>query len=65
MITKLKKILIKYFPALILFIVRQYIDLDFIKDLNPFTSETKEFLMEIMVKKAKDLTDKIILKVQV
>jgi hypothetical protein len=43
MITKLKYILIKYFPAVIFFIVKNYIGLDFINDFNPFTSETKEF----------------------
>src|SRR5436853_7855679 len=43
MITKLKYFIIKYFPAIIFFIVKNYIGLDFINDFNPFTSETKEF----------------------
>ena len=43
MITKLKYFLIKYFPAVIFFIIKNYIGLDFINDFNPFTSETKEF----------------------
>src|SRR5438045_629961 len=43
MITKLKYFFIKYFPAVIFFIIKNYIGLDFINDFNPFTSETKEF----------------------
>jgi hypothetical protein len=43
MITKLKYFLIKHFPAVIFFIVKNYIGLDFINDFNPFSSETKEF----------------------
>lgn len=39
----LKGFLIKYFPAIILFIVKNYFGLDFLNDFNPFTSETKEF----------------------
>ena len=42
MITKLKYFLIKYFPAVIFFIIKNYFGLDF-NDFNPFTSETKEF----------------------
>jgi hypothetical protein len=40
---KFKYYLIKYFPAVIFFIVKNYFGLDFINDFNPFTSKTKEF----------------------
>ena len=39
----LKGFLVKYFPAIIFFIVKNYFSLDFINDFNPFSSETKDF----------------------
>jgi hypothetical protein len=39
----LKSFLIKYFPAIIFFIIKNFFGLDFINDFNPFTSETKEY----------------------
>jgi hypothetical protein len=33
----------KYFPAIILFILKNYFGLDFINDFNPFASETTKF----------------------
>ena len=39
----LKSFLKKYFPAIILLIVKNYFGLDFLNDFNPFTSETKEY----------------------
>jgi hypothetical protein len=39
----LKGFLIKYFPAIIFFILKNYFGLDFINDFNPFSSETTKF----------------------
>ena len=41
----LKRFLIKYFPAIIFFILKNYFGLD-LNDFNPFTSETKVFFNE-------------------
>ena len=43
MITKLKNFLIKYYPTILIFIIKNYVGLDFLNDFKPFTSETAKY----------------------
>jgi hypothetical protein len=39
----LKSFLKKYYPTILIFILKNYFGLDFLNDFNPFSSETKEY----------------------